>query len=1460
MSKRAMFVRVRGGVAPALLGLLAAAACSNDFDASRNIPPRGTLGADLFGVVCDRMGGQSLHEDLSGGSFRVLCHGENGDGVFGDASLHVDTSKLPPITGDRPNLDAGIVSADQQNADRNYGIARLERLAKDRATLVAALDATFPDIKVPVKNLDAQDPTQSCSTAAAQGRLHTELASLLGRFTALYDDGTIPASTEGLGAVTQALTASASGQSSWTHFNARAGYRPFDVALGAIRPFLAYKSLRPFLNQVVTLLAPDSKPYDPNPQLDKNHQRVPVPGAAYAAMAQFSAATHAEFANETDDPVPTPLVLAKSADASVGTVLNRPMTDLEAVQSVLFDSNAAYGAGPFATGSGPAPKYIVQRDPRGYAAVPLTKGALPTPFMLGSDGLPAVDGEGRFMTSGGQPAPTPFALGPADVQGRDVFHRAVVGGQPLYSYLDTSQTFLSALLGHVRGAIAGKSLVDSTAADDHETIMSSLAGAYVLFGARSPTASRTYADGTKLTFNGYSPVGSPLGDLIYAFGQLMADPTTDPSLALASNLVAGNTGDVARVIGDALYDKAQADRHPEAKIPGTSTFWDEILDLVVAIAQDTSAADAGLGPTTPAPASGDGGAPPSAAPAGQGLLEDILTAFADPASAGLSKGLASQAADLDVISYDRTNLNGPAVNVTTKDGSPPKTAADHTKPDANANRSELQRFAQLVHDTNNVTLCNKEGAVLQAVGTTLGAAAACASTAGNSGELCLGATDCTCNNARPFKECEMLKISNVAAFYLDSVAGRASLYFRNQLARDGVGGAAGGLGATSVSVTEQSSQIGLHPAPSTATPNPTPDDNYNGPSNMDPAAPGFWDPLVTVWNPTAATPTFLRPKPGWLNRLIHFDLVGDSPMSGQPNFTTNRFINELQGKQVGTAVCPERLIPDPCASDPKCFDRPVDKDVAADGMVHGLRSCADGDWLYQRDPDTLFTWEENGFLAALQPLAKAFTSHHREDLFIQLMETLHKHWQTAAGATASASECKLTPSTNCTKDGADTYEPLLASIFSSDLLTGLNDLTSVAKGLTIPTCSAIDPAKHTCATPGPSLNGVQALASFVRNIVDPNVAKGYALKDSAGGVAGLRNDGSKNPQVTPIYLLLEALNEIDAALTKSDADPMQPDKARYDAWKRGRSQLVDELLTVNGISAAGQHTKETFADPTFAKIAPVLIDTLRSQLLARCGPAETTGKCAWARGVTPDPTCPPGMIKGGNGPNQCQVPAALWNETVASAGGPLFAGALDIVDAIRRDGNGKAALEDLLAYLIDPNQEDATGQVESLTELLTTSHDIMQVLRDDANLVPVYQVLASAFVPPSSNPGGRSMVDASTALFARLAGQAFDAKGNEICANEIDPNNVLDVALAHLMTPMPTGTDAPQAPGATGVTPFEIIVDTIADVNRAKPANTDPLAAPDYANISNELDEFLTDPQRGLEQFYAIVRHATEPQ
>ncbi len=76
---------------------------------------------------------------------------------------------------------------------------------------------------------------------------------------------------------------------------------------------------------------------------------------------------------------------------------------------------------------------------------------------------------------------------------------------------------------------------------------------------------------------------------------------------------------------------------------------------------------------------------------------------------------------------------------------------------------------------------------------------------------------------------------------------------------------------------------------------------------------------------------------------------------------------------------PRARHPRPAQDDTKCFDRPEDSNVSTDGMVHGLKGCQDGDWLYQRDADSFFVTEEDGFLDALTPLATAFANHGRED-------------------------------------------------------------------------------------------------------------------------------------------------------------------------------------------------------------------------------------------------------------------------------------------------------------------------------------------------------------------------------------------------------------------------------------------------------------------------------------------------
>ncbi|HEX3346132.1 MAG TPA: hypothetical protein VHS09_16225, partial [Polyangiaceae bacterium] len=465
MRRRAPLRSVLGIFVPVLLGGFGAA-CSKDFDTSRTLPPRGTLGEELFGVVCDRAGGQSLHEDLSGASYAGICH-RQADGTF---TSSVDQSLLPPMVDGQVDVDGQPVPLAKQQTDRTYAVARMEALATDRTNLIAALDATFPDVQIPVKDVGNSDPTKSCNAPAAsgEGSLHTELSNLLGRFQGLYDDGTIPQSTESMARVITAFKAATDAQASWARFDARAGYRPITIALGAARPTIAYPNLRDFSNATLSLLSADSQPYLLNPQLDANGNRVPVPGPAYPQLTQMMTVAHAELYNATADaPIPA---LAQSSDTTTGaTVLNRPRTDLEFMRSLFYAQDPSFGGG--------TAEYIVQRDGRGYAAVPLVGGKVPPPFVdADGDGLPDVDGAGQFTTSTGKPAPSPFfAVGATDAAARDTYSRALnaPGGQLLYGFIDTSQTYSATLMHHL------EPLLDSNPADDHETLMDFMAGGYV---------------------------------------------------------------------------------------------------------------------------------------------------------------------------------------------------------------------------------------------------------------------------------------------------------------------------------------------------------------------------------------------------------------------------------------------------------------------------------------------------------------------------------------------------------------------------------------------------------------------------------------------------------------------------------------------------------------------------------------------------------------------------------------------------------------------------------------------------------------------------------------------------------------------------------------------------------------------------------------------------------------------
>lgn len=1317
--RRAVSELVRKG--PSRIGLGAtfllavlAPACSQSFDTRRATPERGTIGEEMYGVICDRIGAQELREDLTGASFHDVCH----RGASGEFSDTVDTSGLPTVDRDARNKDGEVVTAEDQRARRDAAVARIEALARRRDDLVRAFDATFPKGEsIPIRNLKSRDEKRSCDAHPDEsGDMPTEFAAMLGRFTDLYNDGTLPRSTQTLASVVATFQQSEEAQQAWRRLSGRKGYRPVETSFGALRPVMGYPNLRELGDASLRLLSPDSQPYALDPAYDANGQRVPVPGPGYGPLQKMLEIANAELSNAKIDPPSGPITV--DLDTRIGrSVISRPRDNLEMLSEILYASDPEFGEGE--GGAARAPSYIVKRDARGFAA--LASPTVGAPFVdADGDGFADVDERGRLLMADGTVAPTPFPESASDGAGRDAFGRPGMNGDLLYGYIDTSQTFAARAITDVR-ALANP--------DPGSALMDMVGGLSVALGPRTKQK-RDYADGSSVSYDGV-PADSPLVDLVYAAGAILGDRHGDTTLALVAQLLQEKPEELARVVGALMESMDIAQAHPEAKIPREATFWDDNIDTMVEIAKEP------------------------------GLLEDVLRAVADPDTAKLGSGFSKFAKFKDQISYDKNNLNGPSYNVTTRSVGDMRTPVDRDKPITGENRSAMYRFLSLISDTTDVTSCNKAGAKVhaKAFGVNL--------------TLPLSGT---------YKECEVFKIENLAKFYLDAIAyaadpsptrgiGRSgefpppgTMYLRDGLLRNGVGG----LGAANVDLMEESSSIT-----------------------------GFW---------TAGNSKVLAPQPKWLNRLVFFDVKGDNV-----NTSTKSFIVDLSGEYMGSSVCPERVINDPVPDAP---------DAAPDGKVRGLRNCAEGQWLQQRGANTIFTWEQFGFYDGIRPLLTAFVKHKREDLFLRLSNAAYKHF---GGEDATPQECLTINGKPCARSNGTSYEPLLSEALATDLFPALGELMRTLETLSVTACEETDDSGKCTLEGVQKLNGIDVIAQTTRAIIDPVYAKNVLkLTDRRGNVATVRNDGTPVAQVTPAYLLTNALSAIDLAYDTYEAQ--HPDETdRRIQWRRGRSKLADVFMGTVGAGSARR-----FTNPTMTKMAPKIVDLLRAQLNVHCPtsfvpPYDT---CTWARDE-------------------------LAKKAGESLGSPITSGAIDVMDVLRKDPNGRRELERMLQYVMD-----ASSKGDALASTLASVNDIIQVLRDEENLVPLFHLLASATrakVDENGNVVEPSLVDAQLALVSKVGGRYFDAEGDELCSREIDPNAVLSAGLANLVKPIAEGPLA-------GQTPLDVIIDVIADLNRVDPGLTygGTLELDDYVHVADNITDFLLNKERGLEQFYEVIRQGTK--
>ena len=1309
LTRRVTFLGLVG-----LSTLLAGAPACHEFDTTRQLPPRGSVGQEMYGVLCDRVAAQALREDLTGASFKDVCHKPK-DGEF---SSNVNRDLLPPLTIGARDTQGNEVPVEKQKADRDRSVAKIEALARRRQDLIRALDATFPEgDTIAIKNIGAADPTKSCDAPAksGEGLLTDALADMLGKMGPLYLDGTLPQSTESLARVVDVFQKDEKAQQAWQRISARQGYRPVETALGAVRPMVSYPGLRDLANSSLRLLSADSNPYDLHPRFDAQGKRIPVAGTANAAFNKMLEVGHEELlAVKADPKLPA---LKESVDPTGRVVISRPRDNIEMMQRLLFTEDDS-----FVNGSS---RFIVRRDSRGYARI--RNGEVPSPFLDNDkDGLPDLDEVGNFKTANGSLAPSPFSYPGSGAFSRDAQDRATAGGGLVYDYLDTSRTFAAQMMKDM------KPLVNSDPEAKHETLMDMMGGLPIMMGPRE-TRTKTYENGTKVQFDGIKVNESPMLDLMWALGAILGDQTADLTLAMTRDLFTTNAKNMARVTGaiNTAYDIAQ--KHPESAVPRKSLFWDEQLELMAELVKEP------------------------------GLLEDVLRAFAAPESQQLGVIFSKFAQFKDAISYDRDNINGPAKNFTTNNTAEPKTPVDRTAKITGDNRSLLMRFLKAIYDTQGVTACNRKDAKLHVK----------------------GLPDIPFLS---FKECEVFKIPDLARFYVQSIGD--AYHNAPDKKRDRNGNLVDNLpppgtikmrsgllsAVSSGSLIEDSSGIT-----------------------------GMYDAVGGVFG----LGSVIAPKPNFLNRLVLFDQKGDTK-----NDMTKLFVSDLQGEHFGTNACPERLIDDPVD----------DIQTEPDGKVHGLRNCPDGMWMEQRDKDSLFPLEHFGFYDAIKPLVTAFIRHNREDLFLSLSAAIYKY---LPNQDATAEECKGAGGKDCPRDNAVSYEPIIAEAFGGDVVPALGELVKVLDTMNVKSCDGPLDANGACPEANVKFNsGIDVMAATTRAALDPNRAKNIKLTDRKGNPGTTKNDGSPVAQVTPAYLLTNALLGIDIAFDKYE-EQNPKDTERRIGWRRARSQLVDQFLGVSGIKS-----NSSFANPTIAKMTPVILDMLRAQLWAHCpetflSPLDD-GKphpvCQWAR-------------------------AELVQKASDSLAGPLATTGIDVMDAMRKDPQARREMEKMMEYLVDSNSKN-----DALAGVLASANDMIQILRDDENLIPLLKVAAAAVDGSKYDDQGRltekSLIDAQMALLARMNGKYFDGNGTEICSNEVDPNQVLSAIMSRAVTPIKDGD-------FKGQTPLEVIIDVIADVNRVDPAASydGTLHKDDYANMSKNVVDFLIDPQNGLEQFYEVVRN-----
>ncbi len=441
------------------------------------------------------------------------------------------------------------------------------------------------------------------------------------------------------------------------------------------------------------------------------------------------------------------------------------------------------------------------------------------------------------------------------------------------------------------------------------------------------------------------------------------------------------------------------------------------------------------------------------------------------------------------------------------------------------------------------------------------------------------------------------------------------------------------------------------------------------------------------------------------------------------------------------------------------------------------------------------------FFEAMQPLLEAFDTYDRRTegrfLFSELITSLHTHWPSDAAEMTQDTDPSAPFFAN--HDNGRSYEPIVSALFANCVWEG----SGTSRRCTTDNAGQMVSRLHELLRAldelevRPGVDGIDVLADASLSLIDPN--ENVGLVNRAGESTSATNDGSRNVDLTPLLILLDALRGFD--------DAFKPEPERLTRWRAGRSTIVDQLMTIRQTPAGFEMAnRRTYG----------LLRELVPFVQERIADHEARGdRSAWALGLAP--------------------------RMEASMGSAVGATSIAFLEAINNDEAAEAEISALAEYLMN---EESTSDAFDTTVLATA--DLMQILDDEDNLDPLFRALSEGIVPDVRT----RVAEGGTVRPADLdvTGSALDETltlVREIA--EVDDNRTLTAILSNAVA-LPEGSLE---------TPLETLIDAMAEINRVEPNSGGPMRADDHRDVLNTATEFMLDEDRGLERIFDVVQNRT---